>query len=219
MKFSRPGQDSRAFRRRRRRFASRSAARNSSRRAGPTAAMAARGGHVLAECADGLNTLIDFRYRQHFKAQRGRHGMGKARTGAAGDDLTVKMPGRHADFRGGPADPGGRSVRRGRSRPARQGAATAAAATSHFKSSGQPRAAAAANRAGPARTRWLWLRLKLIADAGLVGLPNAGKIDLPGAGLAGASEDCRLSVHNPASQSRRGRCRRAPVRAGRPFRG
>ena len=59
---------------------------------GPAGGDGGRGGDVIVECADGLNTLIDFRYRQHFKAGRGNHGMGKDRTGAKGDDVVIKAP-------------------------------------------------------------------------------------------------------------------------------
>ena len=140
---------------------------------GPDGGDGGRGGHVLAECADGLNTLIDFRYRQHFKAQRGRHGMGKARTGAAGDDLTVKMPAGTQIFEEDRqtlvADLCGVGDRALLARGGDGGRGNI-----HFKSSVNR----APRRCEPGRAgeeRWLWLRLKLIADAGLVGLPNAGK--------------------------------------------
>ncbi|MEQ8194584.1 MAG: GTPase ObgE, partial [Rhodospirillales bacterium] len=60
-------------------------------RGGPDGGDGGRGGSVVAECVDGLNTLIDFRYRQHFKAERGHHGMGKNRTGAAGQDIVMQV--------------------------------------------------------------------------------------------------------------------------------
>lgn len=59
---------------------------------GPDGGDGGRGGDIILECVEGLNTLIDYRYQQHFKAQRGHHGMGKDRTGGKGDSLTLKLP-------------------------------------------------------------------------------------------------------------------------------
>ncbi len=83
---------------------------------GPDGGDGGRGGDVWAEAVEGLNTLIDYRYQQHFKAKRGGHGMGKQRTGAKGRRCRPEAPRRHADFRGRPGNPD-----RGpdRSRPAR----------------------------------------------------------------------------------------------------
>ena len=140
---------------------------------GPNGGNGGAGGDVVVECVSGLNTLIDFRYRQHFKAGRGHHGMGKDRTGAGGADVIVRVPvGTQvldddketliADL----TEPGQRvAICRG----GRGGHGNA-----HFKSSTN-RAPRRADPGGPGEQRWLWLRLKLIADAGLVGLPNAGK--------------------------------------------
>jgi len=140
---------------------------------GPNGGDGGAGGNVIVECVSGLNTLIDFRYRQHFKAGRGHHGMGKDRTGARGSDVVVRVPvgtqildedkdSLIADF----TEPGQRVMI---SRGGRGGFGNA-----HFKSSTNqvPRRA---DPGGPGEQMWLWLRLKLIADAGLVGLPNAGK--------------------------------------------
>lgn len=140
---------------------------------GPDGGNGGRGGDVVVECVGGLNTLIDFRYRQHFKAGRGAHGMGKDRTGGRGDDIVVKVPvGTQVlddDRETVLADMTEEGQRLVLLRGGDGGHGNA-----HFKSS--------TNRA-PRRTtpgfegeeRWIWLRLKLIADAGLVGLPNAGK--------------------------------------------
>jgi GTP-binding protein len=140
---------------------------------GPNGGDGGMGGEVIAECVDGLNTLIDYRYRQHFKARAGGHGMGKDRHGANGADVVLKVPlGTQifeedketliADF----TAIGQRAVL------ARGG--NGGFGNAHFKSSTN-RAPRRANPGLPGEERWVWLRLKLIADAGLIGLPNAGK--------------------------------------------
>ncbi len=80
---------------------------------GPNGGDGGKGGDVIAEAVEGLNTLIDYRYQQHFKAKNGRGGMGKDRHGASGDDAVLKVPGRHADLRGGRRD-AARRPRQGR---------------------------------------------------------------------------------------------------------
>ncbi len=143
---------------------------------GPDGGNGGRGGNVVAECADGLNTLIDFRYQQHFKARRGGHGMGKDRTGRSGKDVVLKVPAGtqilEDDAETVIADLTGAGERVVLTRGGRGGCGNA-----HFKSSTNraPRRADAGELGGE---RWIWLRLKLIADAGLVGLPNAGKSTL-----------------------------------------
>lgn len=143
---------------------------------GPDGGDGGRGGDVVAECVTGLNTLIDFRYRQHFKAGRGHHGMGRNRTGGAGDDVVLRLPQgiqiRHAETDAVLADlvrPGQRVtlVKGGRG----------GFGNAHFKSptNRAPRQMTVADRG---EELWVWLRLKLIADAGLIGLPNAGKSTL-----------------------------------------
>ncbi len=140
---------------------------------GPDGGDGGRGGHVVAECTDGLNTLIDFRYRQHFRAQRGHHGMGKARTGAAGGDLSVRVPAGTQIFEEDRETLVADLVSAGdRALLARGG--DGGRGNIHFKSSVN-RAPRRCEPGRPGEERWLWLRLKLIADAGLVGLPNAGK--------------------------------------------
>src|SRR5690606_26432091 len=140
---------------------------------GPDGGDGGRGGDVWAEAVEGLNTLIDYRYRQHFRARTGMHGMGRQRTGAKGEDVVLKVPvgtqiydaedgtlicdlsragDRHLIARGGNGGFG----------------------NIHFKSSTN-QAPRRANPGQPGVEKTLVLRLKLIADAGLVGLPNAGK--------------------------------------------
>jgi len=140
---------------------------------GPDGGDGGRGGDVIAEAATNLNTLIDFRYRQHFKADRGGHGKGRDRTGAGGADVVLRVPAGtqvfEADGETLIADlttPGQRVVL------ARGG--DGGFGNTHYKSSTN-RAPRRADPGRPGAEHWLWLRLKLIADAGLVGLPNAGK--------------------------------------------
>jgi GTP-binding protein len=142
-------------------------------RGGPNGGDGGRGGHVLARVDPELNTLIDYRYRQHFRAARGAHGMGKDRTGASGADVELALP------------PGtqilaedGATLIADLARPeqrvvlARGG--EGGLGNSRFKSATN-RAPREATPGQPGEERWLWLRLKLLADAGLIGLPNAGK--------------------------------------------
>ncbi|MEW4448565.1 GTPase ObgE [Qipengyuania sp. JC766] len=140
---------------------------------GPDGGDGGRGGDIVFEAVQGLNTLIDFRYAQHFKAARGGHGMGKDRTGKGADDLVIEVPvGTQilsedkedvlADFtevgqrivflEGGIGGRGNASYKTSTNRAPRQ----------H-----QP--------GMPGEEMWVWLRLKLLADVGLLGLPNAGK--------------------------------------------
>jgi GTPase len=141
---------------------------------GPDGGDGGKGGDIVFEAVAGLNTLIDFRYTQHFRAPRGKGGAGANRTGAGGDDLVVKVPvgtqiladdeerslladltrvGERLVFlRGGDGGRGNASYKTSTNRAPRQ----------H-------------GTGWPGEEMWVWLRLKLLADAGLVGLPNAGK--------------------------------------------
>ena len=141
---------------------------------GPDGGNGGKGGDVVFEAVAGLNTLIDFRYTQHFRAQRGLGGSGSNRTGAGGDDLVIKVPvgtqvladdddrtllldltevgQREVFLRGGDGGRGNASYKTSTNRAPRQ----------H-------------GTGWPSEEAWVWLRLKLLADAGLVGLPNAGK--------------------------------------------
>jgi GTP-binding protein len=140
---------------------------------GPDGGDGGRGGDVWAECVEGLNTLIDYRYQQHFKAQKGVHGMGRNRTGANGEDVVLKLPAGTQIL-----DEDGETVIADltevgqRVKLARGG--NGGFGNAHFVSSTN-RAPRRANPGQEGQERWIWLRLKLIADAGLVGLPNAGK--------------------------------------------
>lgn len=140
---------------------------------GPDGGDGGRGGDVWAEAVDGLNTLIDYRYRQHFKADTGRHGMGRNQTGAKGGDTILKVPVGTQIFEDDNETLICDLTEVGqRFRLAAGG--NGGFGNQHFKSSTN-RAPRRANPGLPGQERWIWLRLKLIADAGLVGLPNAGK--------------------------------------------
>jgi GTP-binding protein len=141
---------------------------------GPDGGDGGKGGDVVFEAVAGLNTLIDFRYTQHFRAPRGKGGAGSNKTGAGGDDLVIEVPvgtqiladdedrtlladltevGQRLVFlKGGMGGRGNASYKSSTNRAPRQ------------------------HQTGEAgEEMWLWLRLKLLADVGLVGLPNAGK--------------------------------------------
>jgi GTP-binding protein len=140
---------------------------------GPNGGDGGRGGDVVLEAVDGLNTLIDYRYQQHFKAKRGGNGMGKDRTGANGPDIVLKVPvGTQVLDEDGETLLGDLTELGERIVLAKGG--NGGFGNAHFKSATN-RAPRHANPGQPAVERTIWLRLKLIADAGLVGLPNAGK--------------------------------------------
>jgi GTPase len=143
---------------------------------GPDGGNGGRGGDVVFETAANLNTLIDYRYQQHFRAQNGRGGAGRNRSGAAGAPPMLRVPiGTQVldedretlllDL----IKPGERTVF--------LHGGDGGFGNAHYKSSTN-RAPRRADPGWPGEERWVWLRLKLIADAGLVGLPNAGKSTL-----------------------------------------
>ena len=140
---------------------------------GPDGGDGGKGGDVWVECVDNLNTLIDYRYRQHFKAQSGMGGMGKNRSGVGGDDVIVAVPPGTQVFAEDQETLLAEVLKPGdRVRLARGG--NGGFGNAHFKSPTN-RAPRHANPGQPGEELTIWLRLKLIADAGIVGLPNAGK--------------------------------------------
>jgi GTP-binding protein len=140
---------------------------------GPDGGDGGRGGDVWVECVDGLNTLIDYRYQQHFKAPKGVHGMGQNRAGANGAHVVLKVPvGTQVYAEDGETLLADLTAVGQRVRLLRGG--NGGFGNAHFTTSTN-RAPRRANPGQEGEERWIWLRLKLIADAGLVGLPNAGK--------------------------------------------
>ena len=140
---------------------------------GPDGGDGGKGGDVWIEAVDGLNTLIDYRYRQHFKAKTGMHGMGRNRNGAAGDDVVLAVPVGTQIFEEDNETLIADLDELGEKYLIAKGG-NGGFGNAHFKSSTN-QAPKHANPGLEGKERWLWLRLKLIADAGLVGLPNAGK--------------------------------------------
>lgn len=140
---------------------------------GPDGGDGGKGGDVWAVAANNLNTLIDYRYKGHYRAERGIHGMGKQRTGRGGEDVTLKMPVGTQIFEEDrdtlvvDLTYEGQKVLLARGGNGGWG-------NTRFKSSTN-RAPRQSNPGEDGEERWLWLQLKLFADAGLVGLPNAGK--------------------------------------------
>ncbi|MEJ2410388.1 MAG: GTPase ObgE [Novosphingobium sp.] len=141
---------------------------------GPDGGNGGRGADVVFEATAGLNTLIDFRYTQHFKAPRGGHGMGKNRNGAAGKELVIKVPVGTQII----SDEDGETVLADLTEAGQRvvvlegglggrGNASYKTSTNRAPRQHQP--------GEPAQEMWVWLRLKLLADVGLVGMPNAGK--------------------------------------------
>ncbi|WP_145110101.1 GTPase ObgE [Cereibacter sediminicola] len=140
---------------------------------GPDGGDGGNGGSVWAEAVEGLNTLIDFRYQQHFFAKSGQPGMGSQRTGRSGDDIVLKVPVGTEIIDEDEETVIADLTEVGQRVLLAQGG-NGGWGNLRFKSSTN-RAPARANPGQPGIDRTIWLRLKLIADAGLLGLPNAGK--------------------------------------------
>ena len=140
---------------------------------GPDGGDGGRGGDVIVECVDGLNTLIDFRYRQHFKAQSGANGAGANRAGKAGAPAVLKVP-QGTQILDDDREHVVADLTTVGQRVALLQGGIGGRGNARFKSATNqaPRHAQPGEKGEEA---WFWLRLKLIADAGLVGLPNAGK--------------------------------------------
>lgn len=140
---------------------------------GPNGGDGGRGGDVVVECVQGLNTLIDFRFQQHFKARIGEHGMGKDRHGANGSALVLKVPPGTQIL-----DEDGETLIADLTLPGQRfvlcKGGNGGFGNAYFKTATN-QAPRHANPGLEGEERWVWLRLKLIADAGLIGLPNAGK--------------------------------------------
>jgi GTP-binding protein len=140
---------------------------------GPNGGNGGRGGDIVIECVDGLNTLIDYRYQQHFKAKTGTHGMGKDRAGANGEPTVLRVPVGTQVFEDDNETLIADMTEVGQ-RVVLLSGGNGGFGNAHFKTSSN-QAPRHANPGIPGVEKWIWLRLKLIADAGLVGLPNAGK--------------------------------------------
>lgn len=140
---------------------------------GPNGGNGGRGGSVIVECADNLNTLIDYRYQQHFKAKRGGHGMGSSKTGSASEDLVITVP------------PGTQifdetkqfllhDITEVNQRVVLASGGRGGRGNESFKTSTN-QAPRQFTKGSEGEERWVWLQLKLISDVGIIGLPNAGK--------------------------------------------
>ena len=140
---------------------------------GPNGGDGGRGGHIFVEAVAGLNTLVDYRYSRHFKAKKGQAGMGKNMTGAGGKDITLQVPAgtqifdEEQDFLIADLTKPGDSIMLAKGGEGGLG-------NTHFKSSTN-QAPRRSTPGSPGEEMWVTLRLKLIADAGLLGMPNAGK--------------------------------------------
>lgn len=140
---------------------------------GPDGGNGGRGGDIVFEAVSNLNTLIDFRYQQHFKAEKGHHGMGSSRSGAAGKSFLIKVPVGTQIFAEDKETLLADFTEEGQTITLLKGG-DGGFGNEHFKTSTN-RAPRQSSPGWPGEEMWVWLRLKLIADVGLVGLPNAGK--------------------------------------------
>lgn len=143
---------------------------------GPDGGDGGRGGSVVIECIENLNTLIDFRYQQHFTGRRGGHGQGRNKNGKAAEDIVLRVPVGTQVYDEDRKYMLGDMTRSGQKLVIAKGG-DGGKGNSHFKTSTNqtPRRA---EDGWPGEECWVWLQLKLIADVGLIGLPNAGKSTL-----------------------------------------
>lgn len=140
---------------------------------GPDGGNGGRGGDIVVVAVEALNTLIDFRYQQHFKAPKGGHGMGRLRSGRAGETLVLKVPVGTQVFEEDGETLLADLIETGQEVRLLKGG-DGGFGNDNYKSSTN-RSPRRADPGWPGEEKWIWLRLKLIADMGLVGLPNAGK--------------------------------------------
>lgn len=143
---------------------------------GPNGGDGGKGGDVIVECVANLNTLLDFRFKQHFKAKKGGNGMGQNRTGAKGADVVLKVPPGTQIL-----DENNEALIADLTEPGQcivlLKGGNGGFGNAHFKTSTN-QAPRRANPGQPGEEMYIWLRLKLIGDAGIIGLPNAGKSTL-----------------------------------------
>jgi GTP-binding protein len=140
---------------------------------GPDGGDGGRGGDVIVEAVANLNTLIDYRYQQHFRAEKGHHGTGQNCTGAAGKDVVLKVP-VGTEILAEDKETVIADLKKAGQRIVLCKGGDGGFGNAHYKSSTN-QAPRRADPGWPGEEMWVWLRLKLIADVGLVGLPNAGK--------------------------------------------
>jgi GTP-binding protein len=140
---------------------------------GPNGGNGGRGGHIIFRADKDLNTLIDFRYQQHFRAQKGDHGKGSYRDGKSGDDIIIKVPVGTQIFLDD-AKTMVLDVLDGDFEKVFIRGGNGGFGNTHFKSSTN-RAPRRNTPGWPGEEMWVWLKLKLLCDVGLVGMPNAGK--------------------------------------------
>ena len=140
---------------------------------GPDGGDGGQGGNVYVLAVNNLNTLIDYRYQQHFRAAKGQHGMGSNRHGASSDDVILKVPVGTQIFEDDKETLIADLTQPGQKVLLAKGG-DGGFGNAHYKSSTN-QAPRRADPGWPGEEKWIWLRLKLIADAGLIGLPNAGK--------------------------------------------
>ena len=143
---------------------------------GPNGGNGGKGGNVIIKCVDGLNTLIDYRYRQHFKAKNGSPGMGSDKTGRSGEDTIIEVPRGTLILEEDNEEVIADIVDKDQSLTILKGG-NGGFGNAHFKNS-ENQTPRTANGGENGEEKWIWLRLKLIADIGLIGLPNAGKSTL-----------------------------------------